>query len=126
MIGSICAACCALVAAASAANAADGVSDPIPFTPYGMDAVPGAVFYERAWDRYGSDPVPAGVTSDLGFRDVYGLDAIPEAVIPSVHEQIRQVFPHHLLQVLTSAETEIAPRQRPSRRPASRQVRPAR
>jgi hypothetical protein len=111
-----------LAAAASEAYAADGV----PFTPYGMDAVPGAVFYERAWDRYGSDPVPAGVTSDLGFRDVYGLDAIPEAVIPSLHEQIRQVFPHHLLQVLTSAQTEIAPRQRPSRRPAPRQVRPAR
>jgi hypothetical protein len=68
------------------AHAQSFVSDPIPFTPYGMDAVPGAMFNSEAWDRYGSDPVPAGVTADFGFRDNYGLDAIPEAAIPYIHE----------------------------------------
>jgi hypothetical protein len=75
-------------------------------TPYGMDAVPGAMFYTEPWVRYGSDPVPAGRTSDFGFRDDYGLDGIPEAAIPEIHIHIRQVFPHHLLEVLTGARDE--------------------
>jgi hypothetical protein len=110
-----------VIAATLPALAADGVSDPIPFTPYGMDAVPGALFYSQRWDRYGSDPVPAGITSDFGFRDVYGLDAIPEALVPSVHDHIRQVFPHHFLEVLTGEVSEFEPRARArksTRRPA--------
>jgi hypothetical protein len=77
-----------------------------------MDAVPASRFYSARWDRYGSDPVPPGRTSDFGFRDAYGLDAIPDAVIPEVHDRIRQVFPHQLLEVLTGAregEADAAP-----------------
>jgi hypothetical protein len=82
--------------------AAEYGSDPIPLTPYGMDPVPPAVFYRGAWDRYGSDPTPQSATSDLGFHDIYGLDAIPKAVVPSIQE-MRDVLPHHALQVLTRA-----------------------
>jgi hypothetical protein len=77
-------------------------SDPIPFTPYGMDAVPNGRFYSHRWDRYGSDPVPAGRTNDFGFRDIYGLDAVPEAAIPSI-STLKDVLPHEALQVLTGA-----------------------
>lgn len=101
--------CAALVMAgagialwASPARAAGYGSDPIPYAPYGMDPVPRAVFYRGAWDRYGSDRTPRSASSDLGFQDIYGLDAIPDAIVPSVHE-LRHVLPHHALQVLTRA-----------------------
>lgn len=77
-------------------------SDPIPFTPYGMDAVPPTRFYRGVWNHYGSDPVPRSATSDLGFHDVYGLDPIPPAVLPSV-DNLHNVLPNQALQVLTGA-----------------------
>jgi hypothetical protein len=83
-------ACAALVPSAAAGGS------------YGMDPVPNAVFYRGAWDRYGSDPVPDTATSDLGFHSTYGLDAIPEAIIPTLHDP-RYVLPRKMLQVLTGA-----------------------
>jgi hypothetical protein len=76
--------------------------------PYGMDPVPDAVFYRGAWDRYGSDPVPDTATSDLGFHTIYGLDAIPQGVVPTVND-LRDVLPHQTLEVLTRAIEGGAP-----------------
>jgi hypothetical protein len=70
--------------------------------PYGMDPVPDAVFDREAWNHYGSDPVPESATSDLGFQDVYGLDAIPEAIVGTL-DDLRHVLGHQTLEVLTRA-----------------------
>jgi hypothetical protein len=77
-------------------------SDAVPAAPYGMDPVPDARFYRGRWNYYGSDPVPQSRTSDLGFRDDYGLDAIPEGYVPQADHWL-DILPHHTLQVLTGS-----------------------
>lgn len=74
----------------------------VPWTPYGMDAVPDSDFYRAAWDRYGSDPVPRSDVDEYKFVDVYGLDGIPDSFVPTLHE-IKHLLPHETLVVLTRA-----------------------
>jgi hypothetical protein len=75
-----------------------------------MDPVPESVFSPQPWDRYGSDPVPEGASSDLGARLDYGLDAIPGAHVPTILD-LRHALPHEPLQVLTEALEGAAPAQ---------------
>jgi hypothetical protein len=90
-----------LAAAALAAGACAAASAADP-TPYGMDAVPGSDFYMGAWAPYGSDPVPRSSVDESGFVDIYGLDAIPDAFIPTIHD-LKHALPHQVLLVLTRA-----------------------
>lgn len=77
----------------------------IGFTPYGMDAVPGAVFYTGPWNFYGSDQVPTSRTADHGFRGAYGLDGIPDSAVPHLL-RLKDALPGEHLQVLTRAIEE--------------------
>ncbi len=86
----------------------------VPFTPYGMDATPQALFYSGAWRHYGTDSVPLSHAAHNNFHDVYGLDIIPASSIPDVRE-LHHVLPHQTLQVLTQAIEEEQSRRAPSR-----------
>ena len=87
---------------ASAALAACAIASAAEPTPYGMDGVPDSDFYTGAWAPYGSDPVPRSSVDESRFVDVYGLDAIPESFVPTIHD-LKHLSPHQALVVLTRA-----------------------